>query len=154
MKKSILLIIGLFMFSCGKENIINSYKDFEGNIWESDSIVSFEYEIKDSTSSYLQELNIRHTTDYEFQNLFVFLKEEGRRDTIEIFLSDRSGKWLGRGVGDIREITIKLNSSKTYQKTGEKELIVEQAMRYGEKEKIEVLGNIISLGLKIKKNHD
>ncbi|SVD37160.1 uncharacterized protein METZ01_LOCUS390014, partial [marine metagenome] len=35
--------------------------------------VVFEFDVTDTISTYLAEINIRHTINYSFQNLFVFI---------------------------------------------------------------------------------
>ena len=69
-------------------------------------------------------------------------------------LSERNGKWLGSGFGDIKEVEycfakeIIFNSKKTSNVT------VEQAMRYGDQPVITNLKGIIALGINIKKSED
>ena len=65
-------------------------------------------------------LKVRETTDYEYQNLFLFSHTEETKDTIEIVLSDKKGKWKGKGVGDIRETCFLLEGGKMFNKKGNK----------------------------------
>ena len=43
-------------------------------------------------------------------SLFPFsVFSEEKKDTIEVFLSDKQGRWYGKGVGNIRERQVKIN---------------------------------------------
>ena len=143
-----------FFLSCQKNNVINKYKEFEEQKWHTDSIVKFNYFIEDSLSYHIIKLNIRHSTDYEFQNLFLFVYDDLNKDTIEVFLADKRGKWTGKGMGDVKEVEVTLDKTKKYFSQGQKNFMIEQAMRYGEKEEIMVLSNIIAVGLHIYKKDE
>ena len=155
MKFKILLgCLLVFFLSCQKNNVINQYKEFEEQKWHTDSIVRFNYFIEDSLSHHIIKLNIRHSTDYEFQNLFLFVYDDLNKDTIEVFLADKRGKWIGKGMGDVREVELTLYKAKKYFSQGQKHFMIEQAMRYGEKEEIMVLSNIIAVGLHVYKKDE
>ena len=67
-------------------------------------------------------------------------------------LADKGGKWYGKGFGDIREVSVIIERLKFNNKK-EIKYVLEQAMRYGKKEKIIRLQNVNSIGLRIiKKN--
>ena len=102
MRNYVILLGSVILLSCDNTNYENYYS-FSADGWNSDSIVSFKYIVSDTTKKYDLSLKIRHTVDYEFQNLFFFL-EETKKDTIEITLSNKSGKWLGSGICDVREV--------------------------------------------------
>ena len=66
----------------------------------------FHVDIVDTISSHNIYLNVRNTSQYAYQNLFVFLQTTSPtglslRDTLECYLADDRGKWLGSGWGDI-----------------------------------------------------
>jgi len=134
--RNLFLICIIIMFSsCDNTAVFEEYKSFENQEWNTDSLVNFDYSITDTISTYKIILNLRHSVDYEYQNLFLFVNYEASRDTIELLLADKSGKWLGSGVGDIRELTLTLVDDKIYPKQESKTLTIEQAMRYGSAEK-------------------
>jgi gliding motility-associated lipoprotein GldH len=139
-----LIFFAAIFFSCG-ENTYENYHSFDHTGWNTDSIVVFKYNIYDTTKSYDLSLKIRHTIDYEFQNLFLFLIED-KNDTIEIMLSNKEGKWLGSGISDIREVEYVFCKKREF-KRGEYKLRVEQAMRYGALNRIENLEHILDVGL-------
>ncbi len=139
------LLLCVFLFSCGNTTYENYYS-FSDKQWNTDSVVSFKYTISDTTKSYDLKLKFRHMVNYEFQNLFLFL-EGNKKDTVEIVLSNKNGKWLGSGVCDVREVEYVFSEDVVFIKAGMQELQIEQAMRYGSVEKIENLGNVLDIGL-------
>jgi gliding motility-associated lipoprotein GldH len=68
--------------------------------WNKDSVLSYSFDIQDTASAYDILLHIRHTERYQFQNMWLFLNND--KDTIEFYLADSHGVWLGnRGNGTI-----------------------------------------------------
>ena len=150
-----LVLIGtiVIFISCDNNIVFDDYKTFENQTWNADSNVVFVYSASDTTSQNQIVIKIRHTTDYEFQNLFLFIKTE-KTDTLEVLLANKEGKWLGRGTGDIREVEFVYRKNKVFPKKGDFTFEIEQAVRYGEFEKIQHLNNIQAIGLSIQKQDD
>ena len=151
MRNLFLISITLFLLSCNQPAVFEGYKSFENQEWNTDSLASFDYIITDTISTYKLVLNVRYSVEYEYQNLFLFVTSDSSRDTIELLLADKSGKWLGSGVGDIREIETLLAEGKSYSKKENKTIKIEQAMRYGAAEKITHLKFIDAIGISIVK---
>ena len=152
MRNLFLLILVISLISCDT-NVYENYYSFENESWNSDSIKSFDFEVVDTLATYNLSLNVRHSIDYEYQNLFVFVSGE-LNDTIELMLADKNGKWRGLGISDIRELTHPLKKDRAFSKKGKYFINIEQAMRYGASEKIQNLPNILDIGLIIKKQND
>ena len=57
----------------------------------------------------------------------------------------------GRGIGDAREISLVLKKEVYFEKNGDYSLTLEQAMRYGDKNKISKLKGLIAVGLSVEK---
>ena len=127
--RTLVLIGTIVIFISCNNSVFNDYKTFSNQEWNADSLVQFKYSISDTVSENQIIIKVRHTVDYEFQNLFVFVKSE-QTDTIELLLADKSGKWLGNGIGDVREVVMAYKMDKKFQKKGEYTLEVEHAMRY------------------------
>ena len=150
----IFVFLSLLLLVCCNTKTESSYSVFEEDSWHADSIITLNHSVVDSTTKHNLYLKIRYTTDFEYQNLFLFVDFQEKRDTIEIALSEKNGKWLGSGFGDIKEVEycfakeIIFNSKKTSNVT------VEQAMRYGDQPVITNLKGIIALGINIKKSED
>jgi len=124
---------------------------FDKKTWNSDSVILFSINSKDSIERHKVTLNIRHTTDYKFQNLYLFTHFQGASDTVELMISEKNGKWKGRGIGTAREISFVLKKDVYFEKEEDYSLSVEQAMRYGNKNKINKLIGLLAVGLSVEK---
>jgi len=96
----------LILVSCDKNRVFESNIEIPSYQWNKDSILLFHVDIVDTISSHNIFLNVRNTSQYAYQNLFVFLNTTSPtgislRDTLECYLADDRGKWLGNGWGDI-----------------------------------------------------
>ena len=148
-----IVLISLFtvlFFSCSTKKSHEKYHHFSDQSWCTDSIVSFEFNHLDTTKNYNLWLNIRHTVNYQFQNLFVFTYLENKKDTIELKLANKQGKWFGSGLSHIREYNCLIQ--KNYKPIQTFEIKIEQAMRYGGKRKIESLKHITAVGVQLTEN--
>ena len=115
-KKFALIVFLGVLFSCGPPPILNEYISLENQEWHTDSLLKFEYFITDSIIKHKCILKIRHTVEYEFQNLYLFISSESNKDTVEVLMAEKNGRWVGKGIGSIREVEIILNTNK--QKKG------------------------------------
>ena len=144
------LVVGFV--SCQNENKKEFYHSFNNNTWNTDSIVSFELDNIDTTSSHDLYLMVRHTTNFKFQNLFLFTNFENQQDTLELFLSEKSGRWLGKGFGEIKELKIRIKENVNFKENQDQIFSVEQAMRYEDLEKIINLTEIVAVGIGLYKS--
>ena len=144
------LVVGFV--SCQNENKKEVYHSFNNNTWNTDSIVSFELDNIDTTSSYDLYLMVRHTTNFKFQNLFLFTNFENQQDTLELFLSEKSGRWLGKGFGEIKELKIRIKENVNFKENQDQIFSLEQAMRYEDLEKIINLTEIVAVGIGLYKS--
>ena len=144
------LVVGFV--SCQNENKKEVYHSFNNNTWNTDSIVSFELDNIDTTSSHDLYLMVRHTTNFKFQNLFLFTNFENQQDTLELFLSEKSGRWLGKGFGEIKELKIRIKENVNFKENQDQIFSIEQAMRYDDLEKIINLTEIVAVGIGLYKS--
>tara|TARA_B100000073_G_C23705005_1_gene561927 strand:+ start:263 stop:733 length:471 start_codon:yes stop_codon:yes gene_type:complete len=156
MKKGLAALILSSLFSCTNNVVFQADKEM-GKNWHTDSLATFHFEISDTLSVYSCKLNIRHTIDYSYQNVYVFVHTttpigKTTTDTINCFLADKAGKWKGKGVGNVLNYSTTIKETETYQSSGEYKIEIEQAMRYGKKSKIEFLNEILSIGVCIQKH--
>ena len=154
MIRTLALIGTIVMFiSCDSSIVFEEYKSFENQNWNTDSAAFFNYSITDTTSINTVKIKLRHTVEYEFQNLILFV-ETDVIDTVELMLANKEGMWLGGGIGDVREFEFEYQNAKLFSKKGNYSFKIEQAMRYGMAEKIQVLNNVLAVGLSIEKQNE
>jgi len=138
--------------SCTSDVNTSSYNIFKEDTWHTDSILTLRHGIVDSVTKHNIYLKVRHNTDFEYQNIFLFVSFKQKTDTIEVILSEKNGKWLGKGFGDIKEVDYCFAKNITLNSKQSSSITVEQAMRYGDEPAITSLKGIIALGINVKKS--
>ncbi|MBS1783521.1 MAG: gliding motility lipoprotein GldH [Bacteroidetes bacterium] len=122
--------------------------------WQYGFQPEFKVDIKDTNAHYNLYFIIRHTEAYPFSNiwLWAYIKEPGdtsfKRSRIEIPLAEQSGRWLGRGMGEIWEQRMPMtrnDAPMVFKKPGIYQIRLEQNMR------INPLPDILQIGLRIEK---
>lgn len=143
--------ITLLVFaSCDPARVYDQSRTIPETGWNQDSLAVFDVEISDTAIPYNFYINLRHTTDYRYRNFYLFLNTmfpNGRmsRDTIELILADKTGKWLGSGFGSIKDLQIPVRRNLRFPNPGTYQFQIEQGMR--EKN----LEDIKNVGLRIEK---
>ena len=124
-----------------------------GNAWAYNFKPSFSFDITDTIAAYKPYFLIQHTQAYPYNNLWVWLyiKTPGdsviKKQRVNIPLAEATGKWLGRGMGEIWEQRMPLNLSDSvkFNHKGTYILSMEQNMR------INPLPEILHVGLRVEK---
>ena len=140
-----LLLAGIIFSSCDPNRVFEKNIVVENSSWPLTEQVCFNVEIADTLSLNNFYLNIRHTTDYKYSNIFLFLNigfpdGNNSRDTIELTLADIDGRWFGEGMGKIKESQILINKGIVFPEAGNYTFCFEQAMRTVELKGIEDIG--------------
>ncbi len=147
---SILILLGIFMFSaCSSNNIINEYKTIDNEGWNLNDTITFDVDIPDISSTYTFDVNIRHDVNYQFQNLYFFTVTQfpdGNtvKDTIEVFLAKKNGEWLGSGYGAVKTIKNRIMQQARFKQSGLYKFSFIQAMREKQLKYIKEIGITIS----------
>ena len=142
----------LLIFASCNTSVNSSYNIFKEDSWHTDSIIAISHGVVDSITKHNLYLKVRHNTDFEYQNIFLFVSFKEKTDTIEVILSEKSGKWLGKGFGDIKEVDYCFAENVTLNSKQACIITIEQAMRYGDKPEITSLKGIIALGINVEKS--
>ncbi|MCL2246761.1 MAG: gliding motility lipoprotein GldH [Lentimicrobiaceae bacterium] len=106
-------------------------------IWNKDSLLVYEFTIDDSQQFYNFYFDVRNTTDYPFQNLYLFFTTQfpdstSFTDTLNCILCDAYGRWTGKGSGRIKENRFVLKQKVRFAQTGIYTFFAQQAMRTDE----------------------
>ena len=146
----LIFVFSIAFSACNFNSVYHENVALEDAKWYKDEAVHFEVEITDSLSGFDFYLNLRNSTDYRYSNLFIFLMTRFpngnlTRDTIEIVLADKEGRWLGKGWGKLKENDVLLKKGLRFPLTGKYEFFVQQAMR------VDTLEGIHDVGLQISK---
>jgi len=146
-----LLIISAFsIISCDKNSIYEKNKEIKNNNWNITDFKKFDVIIDDTLSLHKFYINIRHTGDYKYSNIYIFITTSFPdnsiiRDTAQIILADKDGRWLGTGLGNIKDNRILFKKGIRFPQKGIYSFTIEQGMRD------QNLEGIADIGIRIEK---
>lgn len=150
-KGSLLLAIALLAFitlSCNRGTVYSGNYTISDEEWSMYDPATYACTISDTVSTHDIEFSLRTSTEYPYRNIYLFIvttfpSGTTVTDTLNTMVADEKGKWLGRGAGDLRELTIPYKSNVWFPETGEYHFRVVQGMRDT------VLKGVYDLGMKI-----
>ena len=95
------LLIMVLLPACKNKPVYMHFETLPTEGWHADSLCTFTWAPENTTNTYQILFHLRHTNAYPYQNLWLFVtRNEGNRsvsDTLEIYLADDRGTWLGNG---------------------------------------------------------
>ena len=146
-----LLAVVTLCAACHSRRVYTGVIDVPTQGWNADSALCFTFDVTEAQEATEWVVFVRHNTNYRFQNFWIFLDvttPDGavKSDTVECYLADQRGRWLGNGWGALREMPILWHDKEALPEVGTYTLKVKQGMR------TEQLKGIASIGLEIKKN--
>lgn len=146
----VLAAVVLFVQGCSNNVAYEKNKRIKNGIWNRFETMKFDLEIADTTQTYIVYLNVRNSVEYNYSNLFLFIHTSFpdntvATDTVECIIAEKSGKWLGKGFGWIRENRLLMKRGVKFPLPGMYSIEIEQAMR------IENLKGIEDIGIRIEK---
>jgi gliding motility-associated lipoprotein GldH len=105
--------------------------------------------VDDTVMTYDIGLSLRTTTDYPYRNIYLFMvttfpSGTSVTDTIHAMVTDEKGRWLGKGTGNIRELTLPIRSNVWFPEAGEYHFRVMHGMRDTVLQGVHDIGMIIS----------
>jgi len=107
-KRNSLVFLGIIFifFSCDPNRVYEKNKEIPDFKWGLTDTIVFEVPIEDTISPNNIYFNVRNSSKYTMQNLYVFIHTEAPNgvsltDTLEVSLADDKGRWTGSGWGDL-----------------------------------------------------
>ena len=153
----ILVLLSCVLFGCMPSPFYQREEVVPQNAWGYTFTPSFKFDVTDTTANYSTYFVVRHTDAYPYSNIWVWVYYKQPNDTsfqkqrINIQLAEASGKWLGRGMGEIYEqympFSITDSTHKLFRRSGTYEIKFEQNMR------VNPLPEILHVGLRVEKTH-
>lgn len=140
--------IMLLTISCNRGTYFADTVKMEGETWSMFDPCKFTCMVDDTIRVFNIDLSVRTSTKYPYRNLYLFVvtsfpSGSTVTDTIQVMLANEKGDWLGRGAGDLRELTIPYKSNVYFPEKGEYHFKVIQGMRDT------VLKGVYDLGMRI-----
>lgn len=144
------IFVLLITVACTPNDVYMQYQTIPVEGWNKDSLYTFDVPISDSTALYNIYINVRNRGDYPYQNLWLFLSNMSPdsvivNDSIECYLADQRGKWLGSGAGSLMEMPVLYKQNVRFKTSGTYRYQIVQGMRD------DVLKGINDIGIRIEK---
>jgi len=150
------LIVGMvaLLTGCADNVVYQADVPVPDGSWDRAFIPKFEFDISDTVLQHDVYIDVRHTGQYPFSDLFLFVDLEGpggrtMRDTVDCLLADPTGRWYGKGTGFIfadriqAKVLYKLRNR--FPSSGRYSIKLEQAMR------TEQLQGVLDIGVSIER---
>ena len=126
----VLMVCAACMTACRSDIVYSHFVSIPSEEWSEDMLPQFDYTITDTATDYRIVVYVRHTERYPYQNMWLFLRDNKQhRDTIEFYLADDRGQWLGNKHHGFIEMPVLLEDSYHYQDTGRYYIAVQHGMR-------------------------
>jgi gliding motility-associated lipoprotein GldH len=140
----------LLLNSCSRGIVYTESVAIPNKHWLLDFNPQFSAGITDTISNCNILFTIRNSSSYPFRNIFLFVTATSPNgssitDTLEYMLADEKGKWYGKGIGDVRELTVRYKSNIYFPAKGKYSFTVQHGMRS------EDLEGIYDFGMRIVK---
>ncbi len=151
MKKNLVIILcSILLASCQREVVYTQFVELPLQGWDSKKTITFTPTIIDTLTDYQLQFILRHNDQYPYQNMWMFIgiKHDSTfilTDTIECYLANERGEWLGGGISQY-ELPMIYENNYRFERSGIYHITIEQGMR------IEQLVGITSIGVKIISN--
>ena len=148
------VMFSILLYGCVQSPYYQKEYSVSGKGWEYGFAPSFKFDITDTTVPYKMQFLIRHTEAYPFGNIWLIANIKKPGDTVfekirmEIPLAEPTGKWLGRGMGEVWEQRMPLSfqdNDSLFTTPGTWEVQLEQNMR------MNPLPEVLQIGLRVEK---
>ena len=114
-------LLAVALSSCSEQPFYEKVYSFDGNEWNQRVKPSFTLNVKDIDIAYNFVITLRTTTDYKFNNLWIYMNTttpDGTkaREPFEIKITNPDGSWTGIKTGTIVEHPLQFNKRKLPKK--------------------------------------
>ena len=150
------IVLGILLLAgCSGDMIFSEYQAVDDRGWDKNDAIEFVFTATDSLQAHDVFIRVRNDDTYPFSNLFLITEmnfPEGLqlKDTLEYIMADPSGKWLGSGIGGIKENKLWYKENVVFPSPGVYTIRISHAMRQnGEVAGIDQLTGITDVGIQI-----
>ena len=146
-----LLLAGFTFTACDKARIFEQNQQIKDYKWQYDDAKTFVAEIKDTNQHYNLFINVRHSFQFDWRNVWVKITTtlpdgQSAEKRVNLVLSEPDGHWLGDCLGDNCDMQVSIQQNAIFPKAGKYTFKIVQDMR------VNPLKGIKSVGLRIEKN--
>lgn len=128
------VLMTVLFAGCDGKPYFSDFKPVASEGWHADSVACFTIDAEDTLTTYQMILQVRHNDVYPYQNMWVFVDKtypdnHTRTDTIEFYLADQRGRWLGGGMGNVKLMPVLIEPDWRFDAAGRYDICVRHAMR-------------------------
>ena len=124
--KRLILILGILVafVSCDSNSVFDQYISLKKNSWLLTDSLDFKVTINDTISRNNVYINIRNNREYQFSNLYLITRFDfpnGKKivDTLQYEMTDKNGKFLGKGISEIKHSKLILKENIIFPISGQ-----------------------------------
>lgn len=154
-------MVTVVLAGCSSNTVYGTYHDIPLSGWHKDSVLTFAVDIQDTLATYNVVVSVRHAQEYPYQNLWFYLdksrlmsdsiapdsvfltRQSLRTDSLEYYLADERGRWLGNGFGDRKEMPCLIEQNVRFPRSGTYEYSLRHGMRENQLRGISEVGLIV-----------
>ncbi len=118
----------VLLFTSCENHFLAEQNDFKKG-WNKEVEFVANFEVVEPKKDYDIQFIVRNNNEYPYRNLILFTELEGNKDTLYYELANKDGTWLGKGLGNTKELRLTYKTNYHFDKKGEVSLKVRQAMR-------------------------
>lgn len=140
----------LILSSCDKARLMEENQQISNNSWEYKDAKQFTAEISDTAQTYNLYVNVRHSFQFEWRNVWVNIKTvfpDGKTfdKRVNLVLSEPDGHWYGDCLGDNCDLQVNIQNNAFFPQKGKYTFVVTQDMR------VNPLPFVKSVGMRIER---
>lgn len=140
----------LCITSCDPNRLYETNIPIADQKWSYDDVKSYTVDVKDTVSRYNIYINIRHSFQFEWRNLYMQVgtqMPDGKKleKRVNLPLCESDGKWYGSCLGDNCDIPVMIQHDAKFPMPGKYVFTLREDMRSNP------LVNIKSVGLRVEK---
>ncbi len=118
-----LLFVVVLIWGCGESFVVDEKTTFDQKEWSYDNVLDYKLSVTDTSKRYNLFLEIDHTTDYEFQNIYmnVYTKYPSGKEIkqpLNLDLAEVVGKWKGECKGERCKALVVLQQNTYFNELG------------------------------------
>ncbi len=139
--------------ACSDEALIDRYHELPSDGWKYEQIIVDSFEVQNPGCYHQIFANLLISGDYPYANIYLKLtitqpNGSEKSEVISVPLAEKSGKWLGTGLGDAITFQSPILHRKYLTQKGKYTLAIEQNMR------LQTLSNVLAVGVRVEQQEE
>ncbi|MFT6112245.1 MAG: gliding motility-associated lipoprotein GldH [Bacteroidia bacterium] len=155
MKKhfAILVLVALSFTACNENVLVDTFHEIPAEGWSYEYAVTDSFTIDNPGHYHAICANLRASADYPYANIhlvFAITSPDGETVNVKVpvALANKSGKWLGSGLGDVYTFQKTILHRKYFDQKGQYTVTIAQDMR------LENLPSILAAGIRVEEQEE